>query len=368
VAMFAGCFVAAYGVWAVAMRAGSFFTAEEGRAPGFNRASLRLLLRQLDLPLLAAHAGAAGGLALLLTLPWWLNVLGGFLVDGALFFLRPSAEQAASIQQHNAWGAITPFYVKPYVLLGAFVGMLAAAWRRQWRLLALALWAALVLLITNPASVGLSGGGIITNFAVFIGAYVVVAPLCAYAVATALELLPRPAPLLLSGLAALALLGGSAASQGAIAERQFALLGPEDVPAMEWVRANTPPDARFLVDTLSAYSGTGVVGIDGGMWLPLAAGRGTTVPPLTYASERAEQPGYAEGLVPAIKRLQELGLASQQAVAQLRAEGVGYVYVGPHRNPDAKGWIDAAQLRDSPLWRLVYERDGVQIFQLTAGR
>jgi hypothetical protein len=168
----------------------------------------------------------------------------------------------------------------------------------------------------------------------------------------------------LTGVASLALLGWSAGWGGAVAERQFALLGPEDVPAMEWVRANTPADARFLVDTLSAYSGTGVVGIDGGMWLPLAAGRGTTVPPLTYASERAERPGYAQGLVPAVRRLQELGLGSPEAAAQLRAEGVGYVYLGPHRNPEAKGWIDAAQLRASPLWRLVYERDGVLIFQL----
>ncbi|MBC8075064.1 MAG: hypothetical protein H7Y32_03230, partial [Chloroflexales bacterium] len=373
VAAFAGCFVAAYGAWVVAMRAREHFTAEAQRAQSDARSPIvvpRLAVamqragRQLDLRLLALHVGAAGGLALLLTLPWWLNVLGGFLVDGALLFARPTAEQSTALQAHNAWGALTPFYVKPYVLLGAFVGLLAAAWRRQWRVLALGLWAALVLLITNPGAVGLGGGGIITNFAVFIAAYVIVAPLCAYAIATALELLPRLGALLLTGVAALALLGWSAGWQGAVVERQFALLGPEDVPAMEWVRANTPPEARFLINTIAGYSGTGVVGNDAGMWLPLAAGRTTTVPPLTYASERAEQPGYAQSLLPAVQRLQELGLDSAEAVAQLRAQGVGYVYLGPLRNPDSKGWIDAAQLRASPRWQQVYERDGVQVFKL----
>lgn len=364
VAAFAGCFVAAYCAWVVAMRARNQLTAETPRAQSSNKPNLRLLLRRLDIPLLAAHVATAAVLALLLTLPWWLNVLGGFLVDGALLFVRPTAEQATALQANNAWGAITPFYVKPYVLLGAFVGLLAAAWRRQWRVLALALWAALVLLITNPGVVGLGGGGIITNFAVFIAAYVIVAPLCAYAIATALELLPRLGSLLITGVAALALLGWSAGWQGALVERQFALLGPEDVPAMKWVRANTPPDARFLINTIAGYSGTGLVGIDAGMWLPLAAGRATTVPPLTYASERAEQLGYAQSLLPAVKRLQALGLGSAEGVAQLRAEGVGYVYIGPQRNPDNKGWIDAAQLRASPRWQLVYERDGVQIFKL----
>ena len=361
VAAFVGCFVVAYGAWAVAMRAHARFR-EETQGP--NRQALRLFLQRLDVPLLATHALAAGGLALLLTLPWWLNVLGGYLVDGALMFIRPTAEQAATVQQHNAWGALTPFYVKPYVLLGAFAGLLAAAWRRNWRVLTLALWAALVLLITNPASVGLGGGGIITNFAVFIAAYVVMAPLCAYAIATVLELLPRLAALPLTAVATLALLGWSAGWQGAVVDQQFALFGPEDVPAMEWVRANTPPEARFLVNTFGAYSGTSVVGSDAGVWLPLAAGRSTTVPPLTYVSERAEQPGYGQNLLPTLKHLQELGLNNPGGVAQLRSEGVSYVYVGTQHNPDNKGWIDVEQLRASPFWELVYDQDGVQIFQL----
>jgi 4-amino-4-deoxy-L-arabinose transferase-like glycosyltransferase len=347
VAAFAGCFVAAYGIWAMAM-------------------SALPLRRRLGLAL--THAAVAAALALLLTLSWWLNIASGYLIDGALLFLRPTAEQAAMAATHNAWGAITPFYVKPYVLLGSFIGLLAAAWQRQWRLLALALWAGIVLLITNPAAVGLGGGGIITNFAVFIAAYIVVLPLCGYAIAVALGLLPALARTPLTALAALALLGWSVGWQSDIADRQFQLLGPEDAAAMAWVRDHTPPDARFLIDSAVAYSGSSAIGIDGGLWLPLAAQRTTTLPPLTYTSERAERPTYAWEVLPFIQNLRDQGLGSSASLAALRADGVGYVYLGPHRNPDYQGWIDLAQLQGSPAWQQVYNRDGVQIFQLNAGR
>ena len=59
-----------------------------------------------------------------------------------------------------------------------------------------------------------------------------------------------------------------------------------DLQALEWVRANTPADARFYINP-AAWLGNTNRGVDGGYWLQPFAGRFSLVPPALYVLQPA---------------------------------------------------------------------------------
>ncbi len=77
-----------------------------------------------------------------------------------------------------------------------------------------------------------------------------------------------------------------------VAIRLDALAVRPDMRAADWIQANTPPDAGFLVNSFFAYGGASIVGSDGGWWLPYLAQRQTNLPPLTYTAEKGPTPDY----------------------------------------------------------------------------
>jgi hypothetical protein len=154
---------------------------------------------------------------------------------------------------------------------------------------------------------------------------------------------------------------------------------PADMDAMQWISENTPADARFVVNSFPAYAGTLAAGTDAGWWIPLLARRATTLPPLNYGGEKAERADYHRGVNALAKKLRgrdltdltpvSIDLSRPVALKTLDSNKIGYVYIGAHPYPghEAADWIDTDKLRASPFFRLVYERDGVQIFQFLAG-
>src|SRR5207244_575248 len=104
-----------------------------------------------------------------------------------------------------------------------------------------------------------------------------------------------------------------------------------------------------------------------------------TLPPLNYGGEKAERADYHLGVNTLAKKLRgrdlsdatplKVDLSRPVALKTLDSNKIGYVYIGahPYPGPDAADWIDPAKLRASPFFRLVYERDGVEIFQFLAG-
>jgi hypothetical protein len=157
---------------------------------------------------------------------------------------------------------------------------------------------------------------------------------------------------------------------------ETALVGPADLAAIEWIKANTPADARFLVNSFPAYGGTLAAGTDAGWWLPLLAGRWASLPPLTYGSELGERFNYQKHLNNFVAALRgrplrdsapiQVDLTREGAWEALKSAGATYVYNGahPYPAPEAADRFDSAALRGSPLFRLVYDQGGVEIFQV----
>ncbi|MBI5303099.1 MAG: hypothetical protein HY868_13270 [Chloroflexi bacterium] len=100
------------------------------------------------------------------------------------------------------------------------------------------------------------------------------------------------------------------------------LFSPADEDAMTWIRANTPTDARILVNTFQWY-GDYVVPADGGAWIP-------------YFAQRAVEPATGE------------------------EHPVAYVYLG-WRN----GLLsDHAFASDPARYELMYDRAGVRVYRV----
>ena len=167
-------------------------------------------------------------------------------------------------------------------------------------------------------------------------------------------------------LAALAL-WGAGQRLGDLEIAQHALLTRPDLRAADWIRANTPQDARFLVNSFFAYSGASVVGSDGGWWLPFTAGRQTTQPPILYGTERGPRPDYRLWINALPTALQQKRVDDPEVLAMLRERGVTHIYVGQRQgrvNYSGPVALDPRQLLDSPHFRPVYHQDRVWVFEI----
>jgi hypothetical protein len=137
---------------------------------------------------------------------------------------------------------------------------------------------------------------------------------------------------------------------------------------MAWIRENTPPKARFLVEGFRIYGGRSAVGADAGWWIPLLARRENTLP-CQYAllNERPADPEYTQRVVDLVARLETTSLATPEGVQLLCDWGITHVYVGQGQGKVGAG---AAQLFSpvplitSPVLDPVYRQDRVYVFAL----
>jgi hypothetical protein len=310
----------------------------------------------------AARTAVIGGVSFLLAVPWLLNILSGYLTRVASSFIDKSigAERIAS---STTLGPITPFYLKGALLALALLGALIAIAHRNWRMALPAIWSQMLILMIVPNIVGLPGAGIINWFTAYIALYLTVIPLAAYALANGQNLLDRWRPplgyaLSIAGLIAATVWGTR--WQQRLIEPANQLVTTADVQASAWIRTHTAANARFLVNMFPAYNDTVVVGSDGGWWLPLLAGRATTLPPITYASERSASPGYIKQTNAFAAALRRHPLPSAEGIRLIREAGISFVYCGAHIGQSDP--IAVPALRSHPTFRVVYDRDGVVIF------
>lgn len=330
------------------------------------------------------QAAMAASIALLLVSPWLLNLAQGYLLRNAVAMVSGGVE-ASRVEQIAALPAIHPFYLHRLVIGAAALGLLIAGWQRQWRIALCALWSGLLVLCVVPRVVGLPGTGLIDHLTALGALYVSVAPLAGYALAqvqaTMGQWLASAAvpgvvyPTVSSVLVAGVLLWGGT-DQAQMMREDTQLVTHADMAAMQWVAEHTSSDARFLVNSFPAYGGTMVAGTDAGWWLAFLTGRPTNVPPITYGSETAAEPGYMEQVNRLTATLRDrpltdatavsVNLTTPEALQALREARIDYVYSGAHAAPDASqaDRINTALLRQSPIFQLVYHQDGVEIFRV----
>jgi hypothetical protein len=362
---------------------------------------------------------AAGMGAALLFLPWFVRIFSGRILQvfGGLV-TTPPGQVAESVAQYNAIGDLGSYLPLAMWIL-ALLSLVWGIWRRERGAALIGLWWLLILLAANPHWLGLPGLGALSNFAVFIAAYLPAGILLGAATGWAWEGIggygwmsaparrngrvpgvggkrrkasPKQPKSRLPGTKAIPAtrsnsrarlqttlawatlllflvsgLWGARARLRDVAIAQHALVTRPDLRAAAWILANTPQTARFLVNSFLAYGDTLVAGSDAGWWLPLIARRATILPPINYSSEQGPRADYLDWTNAVTIALQERGLDDPQMLEMLKERGVTHVYVGQRQgqvgNP-APALLQPGPLSESPYFRVVYHQDRVWIFEM----
>lgn len=167
---------------------------------------------------------------------------------------------------------------------------------------------------------------------------------------------PTITTLYMTILLLLALPGAWQRTQAIEAYRFF--VTPADLTAMQWINENTPPDARFAVNT-DFWLPSLPHGTDAGYWIPYFTDRKITAGAMlmnladqTYRNQTVE-----------LSRLVVSSNEDGNALLTLYNRGVRYIYIGAKGNYTGNG-LDINRLRASDLVKAVYEQDGVTILQI----
>ncbi len=338
-----------------------------------------------------AAIGVAGGV---LVSPWLAQSFAGgvaALAAASPTWYRGSVETVDAVSQVPEW-LFTQGTNEWWIGL-AIAGTLAGLARRRWAALGLAAWLALAYLAVRPGPLGLSTSWMLPPFALVISLYIPVAigvGLLGDAVAAVARSPvwagrrrtrepsgpPGEAAAIavgdagvnsakwqarLGALGALAVVGLGLAGAWqirAVINPATIIVQAADVAAADWVRAHTPPGARFLVAVTHWHLGT-YRGLDGGYWLPILAGRETNMPAALYTyGDPAE--------VRAVNAVAEIAakgdaLGDDEIDALLDRTGAAYIYVGPAA-AGQPGKLSAERLARHPGLEELYGRDGVHIF------
>lgn len=300
---------------------------------------------------------AVGALATLIIAPWAWEMLQRVLIPYAT---APAGLASNDSYNSASWQLL--WYGNNRVLyVFAALGTLLAVALRRWRVVAVAAWIGVLFLLANPTVFGLPATWFINNDSVTITLFMPVALLVAYCVNQLAHWLVRFSPAaikqstrwsLAAGFLAIAIFG--AWQLRSVVNQVTVLAQPADVQALRWAETNTPPDARFLVNSTLWLNGS-YRGTDGGWWLMPMAGRWVTTPPAVYIYGRPEYRREVEALN---QRITEITPDAIDALKQLcRDERITHVYVGNQSGP-----IKADMLFGDPIFTPIYDENGVTIF------
>ena len=322
------------------------------------------ILKSIDLMSLASVAIGTG----ILALPRIVELAGSQIWIIKLELGRQGINNDYIREFHNIMLNLFD-YVPPLVVILAGIGFAVGCWQQRSAVFAIGLWWLLLLVMTNPHLFSLPGSGMITNFAIYIGAYLVFAVLAGVFVgkfAYHLECFQPVLGWLLIVMSVLWALTG-ARQQLNMLDQAGILVTKPDLRAMVWINKELPSNAQFLTNARLSYGGYTVAGTDAGWWLPLIAGRQSITPPIIYGMEKPEYPEYSIDLLKRHLSLNEEELADVMLGQRMLAENINYVYIGQQRGrvwqSDEKS-LDPSWLKASPLFDLIYADDGVRIFQV----
>jgi len=330
------------------------------------------------------------GIALLLALPWLVNLWRDTILPLETFVsrMRSDAEYSTApwdlleagqgriliklSQAALLWAVLKPLalaihepsrkrgaFGKVRAIGGSFLLYLA----QQKAPFLILLWAVAVGLTFNPHLVGLQDTWLLSNSSAIISLYLPMSILSSYLMADWLSaplaiLSPRQGRMYQYILGALLFLVGlwGARRMVTVINPDTILATQEDVVAMDWIRQNVPPQAKFLINT-AHWQREIYMGTDGGWWIPILTDRQTTLPAILY---RAGTPEYiAEVNEFARWASQVPSLDDPEALRRLREAGVTHVYIGARG-----GHLSPQMLAGSPHFRVIYSSGAVWIYEL----
>ncbi len=338
-----------------------------------------LYVRRATLKISLANTLLYGVGAGVLVFPWFFNLTKGNILNILNNQLSTPAQAVSTWQQaYNSIGDLST-YMPLWVWLSLAACSAGLLWLRSKPAATILVWWLLNLLATNPAWLGLPGTGTISNFTLFISAYlpagILIGGSAGLVARTKNQQQPEPKlhfratllPVLLLAGGCLLAIFGSLARMDDGQPANFALVTNPDLRAANWLQANTLPSDRFLVNAFKAFNDTAVVGSDGGWWLPLLAGRQTFLNPLNAGFEQGSGiPGSADAHI--VDAIQNFGIGDPRVLELLAGHGITHIYIGQQNgsvNSDSP-LLEIEDLLRNPDYAPVYNQDRIWIFKVLA--
>jgi hypothetical protein len=132
--------------------------------------------------------------------------------------------------------------------------------------------------------------------------------------------------------------------------------GADDHRTIRWIKENTPPESRFLVN-VTPWEWTLYRGTDGGWWITPLTGRWTSLPPLFYGFGEKE-------LIQEVNRRAAITLQARPGEPDwwrlIREEGITHIYT--HSGAEA---LPPEPLLSLPGLKMEYRQGEVYIFKIT---
>lgn len=293
---------------------------------------------------------ATAGIALFLFSPWLWRVVQAHQTGYAITLadINPAYYSIFRLDP-NVLNYPTNLLVVVIIGAGLIWGMIKQKWFIFW----LSVWPIAMLLLSDPRIFSLS----MDRISVIVSLYLPAAVLGGWLIQEVyMHIKNVYHPILTAALLVPIIWSGTVAVNKNLVLSNF--VTPQDLAAAEWIKANTPSDAYFAVNTFKFdFSSNFVIGIDAGYWLPLLANRSTVTIPMIYEIEMFQRPDGLQQLM----ELYNLGsdLTTQKAIDYLQQEKITYIYIGENG-----GRIDPNLLLKSTEFSLVYQKDKVYVFKI----
>lgn len=308
--------------------------------------------------------------AILLFMPWLINIFDGVLSVRLIEGLKNLFVSGFSSggQPTSTQSIYFLSYYPSYIWLGFVIVTLGIFWRRNIELCSFITWYLLCLLFVNPQWIGIPRFINVDSFTLLIMTYLWVGSLLGISFGW---LTRKFTSRRLFNVAILVVtvsitVFGLQRPIKVMDQLKYQLITRPDERAMSWIDKNLPKNATFLVNSFPAFNDVVVVGSDGGWWLPLAAKRMNTVPPILYDIEKGKLLNQSLFVNVLTFMIRDQGMDSPAVLQELINRKVNYVYIGQQNGlVNNSGYrILPENLVGNPNFEIVYHQDRVWIFKV----
>jgi hypothetical protein len=323
----------------------------------------------------AKALGSVLFLTLILVAPWIFRLYSSFQYEIATGAPIASMLPPPYYYSFERIGYVNSVATTSWLPIVVAAGFIMAALRKRRELIFLLTWAGLQLAFSNPYLLPLPWSGLVDFVTVTSIIFIPMSIIAAYAVSIPVTwkssssesigslgidrrlifgLIDRR--LLFALVLSLLIVVGSVQTVD-IVQTRFTYVFQEDMEAFNWIASETPRDAVFL--TALYISPIEIVEpTDAGVWISYFTSRQQVAPPLIYRTEKSFSENY-EAELRELVFLQK-NIDQFDSYKQLVALGITHIYYGKK----APSSIDISRL-DAAIWyELVYDRNGVRIYEL----
>jgi hypothetical protein len=291
-----------------------------------------------------------------LSIPWWPATFSSLFYPSLSWMNNPAQLPLSGF----SWTFLTSSQ-GTYVLILGLLGFLWAIYQRrifQWVLL---LWVFNLFFLANLSVWGLPGSNLINNLSVTITLFLPLSVLCGFVLGWVLtgwfKLIPANWKALTTSII-VSIIGGvvflGARSTVSLINPITILFRQADEDGISWVSENIPNGEKILVNPFSWGYGV-YAGTDGGYWISPIAETPTIPPAVLYGLDTIRGQSY----LTISQKVIEFSNDPSSLYQYLQKQNINYIYIG------AKGGVlSPKSLLSSNFYSLVYNKDGVWIFQI----